>query len=92
LLGGLRAVLTDLRWRMRDYVRGLLGQAARKNGWQLAEWAGHRTPLRRLLRLPADTTVGAKRVRFRAAVRGRGLTNASFVTEALTGVGAEPIF
>ncbi|MEV5237345.1 IS701 family transposase [Streptomyces pseudogriseolus] len=29
---------------MRDYVRGLLGQAARKNGWQLAEWAGHRTP------------------------------------------------
>nr|WP_107483866.1 IS701 family transposase [Streptomyces sp. SA15] len=34
----------DLRWRMRDYVRGLLGQAARKNGWQLAEWAGHRTP------------------------------------------------
>jgi SRSO17 transposase len=34
----------DLRWRMRDYVRGLLGQAARKNSWQLAEWAGHRTP------------------------------------------------
>ncbi len=30
----------DLRWRMRDYVRGLLGQAARKNGRQLAEWAG----------------------------------------------------
>ncbi|GGQ32957.1 hypothetical protein GCM10010249_59390 [Streptomyces roseolilacinus] len=29
---------------VRDYVRGLLGQAARKNGWQLAEWAGHRTP------------------------------------------------
>jgi hypothetical protein len=27
----------DLRWRMRDYVRGLLGQAARKNGWQLAK-------------------------------------------------------
>jgi SRSO17 transposase len=34
----------DLRWRMRDYVRGLLGQTGRKNGWQLAEWAGHRTP------------------------------------------------
>ncbi|WP_208036344.1 IS701 family transposase [Streptomyces cyanogenus] len=34
----------DLRWRMRDYVRGLLGRATRKNGWQLAEWAGHRTP------------------------------------------------
>ncbi len=29
---------------MRDYVRGLLGRATRKNGWQLAEWAGHRTP------------------------------------------------
>ncbi|MEV5156614.1 IS701 family transposase [Streptomyces werraensis] len=29
---------------MRDYVRGLLGQTTRKNGWQLAEWAGHRTP------------------------------------------------
>lgn len=28
---------------MRDYVRGLLGQTTRKNGWQLAEWAGHRT-------------------------------------------------
>ncbi len=39
-----RFARADLRWRMRDYVRGLLGQAARKNGWQLAEWAGHRTP------------------------------------------------
>ncbi|MFD5111953.1 hypothetical protein ACFWNG_06515 [Streptomyces sp. NPDC058391] len=34
----------DLRWRMRDYVRGLLGPVTRKNGWQLAEYAGHRTP------------------------------------------------
>lgn len=34
----------DLRWRMRDHVRGLLGRATRRNGWQLAEWAGHRTP------------------------------------------------
>ncbi|MEV7203133.1 hypothetical protein AB0N47_24890 [Streptomyces griseoluteus] len=25
---------------MRDYVRGLLGQAARKNGCRLADWAG----------------------------------------------------
>lgn len=33
-----------LRWRMRDYVRGPLGRATRKNGWQLAEGAGHRTP------------------------------------------------
>ncbi|WP_455680672.1 hypothetical protein [Streptomyces roseus] len=28
---------SDLRWRMRDYLRGLLAPAARKNGWQLAE-------------------------------------------------------
>jgi hypothetical protein len=26
----------DLRWRMRDYVRGLLAPVERKNGWQLA--------------------------------------------------------
>lgn len=34
----------DLRRRMRDYVRALLGPVGRKNGWQLAEHAGHRTP------------------------------------------------
>ncbi|WP_416385432.1 transposase, partial [Streptomyces sp. NRRL B-1677] len=34
----------DLRRRMRDYVRGLLAPVGRKNGWQLAEFAGHRTP------------------------------------------------
>nr|WP_216823929.1 hypothetical protein [Streptomyces roseifaciens] len=34
----------DLRWRMRDHARGLLGQAARRNSWQLTEWVGHRTP------------------------------------------------
>ncbi|MFG2372268.1 hypothetical protein ACGFY9_12420 [Streptomyces sp. NPDC048504] len=27
---------------MRDYVRVLLGPVGRKNGWQLAEYAGHR--------------------------------------------------
>jgi SRSO17 transposase len=39
------------RRRMRDYVRGLLGPVSRKNGWQLAEFAGHATPdgLQRLL-------------------------------------------
>lgn len=39
------------RLRMRDYVRGLLGPVSRKNGWQLAEYAGHKTPdgLQRLL-------------------------------------------
>ncbi|MFC5203112.1 IS701 family transposase, partial [Streptomyces kaempferi] len=41
----------DLRRRMRDYVRALLGPVGRKNGWQLAEYAGHHTPdgLQRLL-------------------------------------------
>lgn len=41
----------DLRRRMRDYVSALLGPVGRKNGWQLAEHAGHRTPdgLQRLL-------------------------------------------
>lgn len=34
----------DLRRRARDYVRGLLAPVGRKNGWQLAEWAGHRDP------------------------------------------------
>jgi SRSO17 transposase len=34
----------DLRRRMRAYVHGLLGSVGRKNGWQLAEYAGHRTP------------------------------------------------
>jgi hypothetical protein len=39
------------RRRMRDYIRGLLGPVGRKNGRQLAEYAGHRTPdrLQRLL-------------------------------------------
>ncbi|MFF0588189.1 IS701 family transposase [Streptomyces sp. NPDC003781] len=41
----------DLRRRKRDYIRALLGPVGRKNGWQLAEHAGHRTPdgLQRLL-------------------------------------------
>ncbi|MFF7976887.1 IS701 family transposase [Streptomyces sp. NPDC007905] len=39
-----RFVRVDLRRRMRDYVRGLLTPVGRKNGWQLAEWAGHRDP------------------------------------------------
>ena len=29
---------------MRKYMRGLLGNAERKNGWQLAEYLGERTP------------------------------------------------
>ena len=34
----------ELRDRARDYLRGLLSGAERKNGWQLAEDAGHATP------------------------------------------------
>ncbi|MFF7449645.1 MULTISPECIES: transposase [unclassified Streptomyces] len=34
----------DLRWRMRDYTRGLFAPVERKNGWHLAEYAGHRGP------------------------------------------------
>jgi SRSO17 transposase len=34
----------ELRARARAYVRGLLSGAERKNGWQLAETAGHATP------------------------------------------------
>jgi SRSO17 transposase len=35
---------TEVRDRARDYLRGLLSGAERKNGWQLAEAAGHATP------------------------------------------------
>jgi len=34
----------DLRSRAEGYVRGLLGRVERKNGWQLAEYAGDDTP------------------------------------------------
>jgi len=41
----------DLRQRAQNYLRGLLAQWERKNGWQLAEQAGDATPdgLQRLL-------------------------------------------
>lgn len=32
------------RYRALGYLRGLLGAVARKNGWQLAEQMGERTP------------------------------------------------
>ncbi|MEV4924813.1 IS701 family transposase [Streptomyces roseoverticillatus] len=41
---GRRFGRADLRRRMRDYVRALLGPVGRKNSWQLAEHAGHSTP------------------------------------------------
>ncbi|MEY9860057.1 SRSO17 transposase [Catenulispora sp. GAS73] len=48
---GERFARREPRLRMRDYVRGLLAPVSRKNGWQLAEYAGHATPdgLQRLL-------------------------------------------
>ncbi|MEV0982706.1 IS701 family transposase [Streptomyces sp. NPDC049915] len=41
---GARFCRVEVRRRMRDYVRGLLGPVGRKNSWQLAEYAGHATP------------------------------------------------
>lgn len=48
---GHRFKRVEPRRRMRDYIRGLMGPVGRKNGWQLAEYAGHQTPdrLQRLL-------------------------------------------
>ncbi len=48
--GGYRACLgpffarSETRQRALAYVKGLLSTAARKNGWQLAESNGDRTP------------------------------------------------
>src|SRR5918995_5449074 len=39
-----RFARAETRVRCRRYLHGLLGQAMRKNGWQLAEAAGERTP------------------------------------------------
>ncbi|GHH57056.1 hypothetical protein HNQ79_006348 [Streptomyces candidus] len=45
----------DLRGRMRDYVRALLGPVGRKNGWQLAEpTEPGQLECRRCPRRPAD--------------------------------------
>jgi SRSO17 transposase len=35
---------SEVRQRAQDYLRGLLSEAKRKNGWQLAEVAGNATP------------------------------------------------
>jgi len=35
---------SEVRRRARDYLRGLLSAAERKNSWQLAEVAGNTTP------------------------------------------------
>ncbi|MFD5575127.1 transposase, partial [Streptomyces cadmiisoli] len=34
----------ETQWRGEACIRGLLGPASRKNGWQLAEYAGDRAP------------------------------------------------
>jgi SRSO17 transposase len=39
-----RFARAEMRVRSRRYLHGLLGGAARKNGWQLAEAVGERTP------------------------------------------------
>jgi SRSO17 transposase len=39
-----RFARSEVRERARDYVRGLLSRAERKNSWQLAEAAGNTTP------------------------------------------------
>jgi SRSO17 transposase len=39
-----RFARAEMRVRSRRYLHGLLGGVARKNGWQLAEAAGERTP------------------------------------------------
>jgi SRSO17 transposase len=46
-----RFARAEPRWRVLAYLRGLLGNVTRKNGWQLAEHAGERTPdgMQRLL-------------------------------------------
>jgi SRSO17 transposase len=46
-----RFARAEPRRRVLAYLRGLLGNVARKNGWQLAEHAGERTPdrMQRLL-------------------------------------------
>src|SRR5918999_5626924 len=35
---------SEVRQRGQDYLRGLLSETERKNGWQLAEVAGNATP------------------------------------------------
>ncbi|WP_157644808.1 hypothetical protein [Burkholderia ubonensis] len=34
---------SESRERSLSYLKGLLGTAERKNGWQLAEWIGKRS-------------------------------------------------
>ncbi|MFE3263603.1 hypothetical protein [Streptomyces sp. NPDC059215] len=58
---GHRVRRVEPRRRMRDYIGGLLCPVSRKNGWQLAEYFGHRTPdrLKRLVSAPGTLTDSA---------------------------------
>jgi hypothetical protein len=51
----------EVRRRVAGFLRGLLGDVERKNGWQLAEQAGETTPdgMQRLSPLPAGTPMGS---------------------------------
>jgi SRSO17 transposase len=68
VLGDLDAVLApwfaraSTRRRAQEYVRGLASLVERKNSWQLAEHAGHRTPDRfqRLLASAAWDEAGVR--------------------------------
>jgi SRSO17 transposase len=48
---GPRFARPEVRRRVAGFLRGLLGEVERKNGWQLAEYAGETTPdgMQRLL-------------------------------------------
>jgi hypothetical protein len=56
-----RFARAEPRQRALAYLRGLLGNVTRKNGWQLAEHAGERTPdgMQRLLPPPTGIPTGS---------------------------------
>jgi hypothetical protein len=60
------------RFRVREYVSGLVAGLERKNGWTLAEWAGEVSPdgMQRLLRR-ADWDVDGVRDDIRGYVAGQ---------------------
>ena len=57
---GPRFAREDARLRAQAYLRGLLSPVERKNGWQLAEAAGDRTPyaIQHLLGAPTGSPTG----------------------------------
>ena len=57
-----RFTRAEPRRRVLAYLRGLVGNVGRKNGWQLAEHAGERTP-DGMQRLPATADWDPDQVR-----------------------------